>query len=196
MSELRKRYDDLRGQQLDISEHLGLLYGLACSPCVLTIGEIGFRTGVSTTALALSRKPTFSIDIKLDRKMTKWFVRHAPNVMLFEADSMKTEVNKCDLLHIDGEHTYRQVRAELKRWAPSVGKWIALHDTETFGAKGRDNKRPGLTQAIDEFIEENSEWRIQLHLTNNNGFTLLERSTTPSAATATTDIPSSSTETG
>lgn len=175
MSELRKRFRELMGQGLDISEHLGLLYGLAASPHVLTIGEIGFRSGVSTTALALAGKPVFSIDIAPIKKHVQWFAQHAKHVNVLTGDSLKVDPIKCDLLLIDGEHTYTQVSKELARWSPSVGRWIALHDVETFGDVGRDKKKLGLKKAIDEFIDANDEWTIQIWLKNNNGMAVLQR---------------------
>jgi hypothetical protein len=56
-----------------------------------------------------------------------------------------------------------------------VDKWIALHDTVTFGAKGEDGKEPGLRQAVADFLSGHSEWSEFRHYENNNGLTVLER---------------------
>lgn len=181
MSELRKRYFELMSAGQDISEHLGLLRGLAEDEGVKVIAEIGFRTGVSTNALAMARKTVYSYDIEPSERHRSWFAQHAKHVQIIKANSLETFPPTCDLLHIDGDHTYTQVKAEFAAWSPKVSKWIALHDTATFGVVGRDGKKPGLNQAINEFVEENEDWKILLHLSHNNGMTLLERSTTPSA---------------
>jgi len=79
------------------------------------------------------------------------------------------------MLFIDGEHTYRQVKAELEKFGESVVRWIVLHDTETFAHKGKDGSTPGLMDAINEFVEGGNGWKKMLHLTHNNGLTILER---------------------
>lgn len=178
MKELRSRYLLLMSDQLDVSEHMGLLHGLACDPDVHTIVEIGFRKGVSATALALAGKTFYSYDIDDCRPAVAVMKSLAPNFQFMRANSLEVKIPACELLFIDGEHTYRQVLAELRLHSPSVGKWIALHDTETFGTIGRDRNAPGLKAAIDEFLKENNEWKLLLHLTHNNGLTVLERSTT------------------
>ena len=39
----------------------------------------------------------------------------------------------------------------------------------------RDEIEKGLKHAIDEFIENNSNWRVREKFVNNNGLTVLER---------------------
>lgn len=166
----------LMAQRLDISEHLGLLRGLACDPDVKRICEIGFRRGISATALASSGKPVSSYDVADCAAPAARLCQMSINFEFHRADSLKATLPECDLLHIDSLHTYKQLRAELCRHHQSVTKWIALHDTTTFGKMGQDKTKPGLRQAIDEFLaQEGSEWRILLMLTNNNGFTVLQR---------------------
>lgn len=175
MSALRERFLRLSGEPSDINEHLGLLRGLACDLRVRSIYEIGFRTGVSATALATAGKPLTCIDkdpcvqsIKKLRALTKL-------VHFVHGDSLTVPIMPHDLLHIDGMHTYKQVLAELRRYAPRCSTWIALHDTETFGEVGKDGTAPGLRAAISEFLAENQEWKLHLHLIHCNGMTVLSR---------------------
>jgi hypothetical protein len=64
----------------------------------------------------------------------------------------------------------------LNRHANKVRKYIAFHDTYTFGLRGEDGKdKKGLLSAIIEFLIENKNWRFKIYKTNNNGFTVLER---------------------
>ena len=166
----------LMGQRLDISEHLGLLRGLACDADVKRIVEIGFRTGISATALASSGKPVSSYDVADCSQAAARLCQMTVNFEFHRADSLKATLPECDLLHIDSLHTYKQLRAELCRHHDQVTKWIALHDTTTFGSMSQDKTKPGLIQAIEEFLaNEGKEWRILLMLTNNNGFTVLQR---------------------
>lgn len=169
---------------LDISEHLGLLRGIAMDPFVKTIVELGFRTGVSTLAFISTGKQVHSFDIKKCQPARSKLEKIAKedwsptNFRFQQADTLKLQPFDCDLLFIDTLHTYEQLKHELLTWGPHVSQKIVCHDTETFGKVGEDNKKPGLRAAIDLFLATNKEWRLLLHLTNNNGLTILERSTT------------------
>lgn len=163
------------GASLDISEHLGLLRGLAEHDDVKSIVEIGFRGGVSATALALAGKPLTCIDIEPCENAAKRLKSLAPHFKFVQDDSLEVDIPTCSLLHIDSLHTYKQLLAELRRHADRVGKWIAMHDTETFGERGKDGSTPGLKAAICGFQSERPNWVTLLHLRNNNGLTILER---------------------
>lgn len=175
MKSLRQRFQALCGAGLDISEHLGLLHGLTTDPDVKTILEIGFRDGVSATALALAGKPLVCMDIEPCLVGRNKLLAIAGNFGFVQGNSLTAPAAPCDLLHIDSLHTHDQLIAELRRYAPNCSKWIALHDTETFGNHGKDGSTPGLSAAIDMFLKESPEWRIHLHLRNNNGLSLLKR---------------------
>lgn len=173
---LMARFQRLSGETHDISEHLGLLRGLACDPEVHLIVEIGFRTGVSATALASADKPLHCYDIEPCSVARGKLAALAPKFRFHHEDSLKASIPECELLHIDSLHTYQHLREELRRHARSCRKWIALHDTATFANKGKDGSRPGLMTAVREFLEEEGrEWMALLHLTNNNGLTVLQR---------------------
>jgi hypothetical protein len=163
------------GASLDISEHLGLLRGLAEHDDVKSIVEIGFRGGVSANALALAGKPLTCIDIEPCTTAAKVMKSLAPHFTFVQGNSLEIDIPSCDLLHIDSLHTYKQLLTELRRHSGRVDQFIAMHDTETFGDRGKDGTTPGLKDAIHEFILDNSDWRTMLHLKNNNGFTILER---------------------
>lgn len=174
---LEDRFRRLCGEQHDISEHLGLLRGLAMDPLVHTIVEIGFRTGVSATALATAGKMLTCIDIDPCTTAVRKLNVLAPNFNFLQRDSLNVQIPSCDLLHIDSLHTYKQLFSELQKHAPRCRKWIAMHDTETFAHKGKDGSKPGLKDAIDHFLdsETGKPWRHLLSLCNNNGMTILER---------------------
>lgn len=166
----------LCGQKLDISEHLGLLRGLACSRNVQSIVEIGFRGGVSATALATAGKPLTCFDIEPCEDARRELKALAPNFKFVQGDSLELEIPQCDLLHIDSLHTYTHLRQELKRHGNKSQKYICLHDTETFGGQGKDGLTPGLASAIVEFLDsEGGEWKVLLNIPNCNGMTVLAR---------------------
>jgi hypothetical protein len=176
VKELMERFRRLCGEEHDISEHLGLLRGLAMDDGVHTIVEIGFRTGVSATALATANKPLTCYDIESCKEGVRKLSALAPKFRFWQRNSLEITIEPCEMLHIDSLHTYKHLSAELHRHAPACRKWIALHDTMTFGETGKDGSKPGLRVAINEFIEEAHErWAIHLHLNNNNGMTVLRR---------------------
>jgi len=101
------------------------------------------------------------------------------------ADTLSLTIEPTDLLFIDTYHVYEQLRAELDRHGLAVRKYIVMHDTEAFGARGEDGSEPGLWAAVERFLVDHSEWCILERLSNNNGLTVLGR--TPTAASTSVD---------
>lgn len=177
------RLNGIGVQHRDMMGHMATLATLAamCEHCT----EFGVRTGNSTVALlyGLSQRETpgwlasfdrdsHSLDFQTDR--------FAPNVgwNFYQLDTSElSEIAQTDLLLIDTLHTYAQVTAELKH-APSVRRWIVLHDTcvnWTEGEKGAE----GIGRAVTEFLEANKNWRRAIAFNHSNGLTILERSWHP-----------------
>jgi len=167
----------LQDKTSDIQQHLGLLHGLAC--LVNSVVEIGVRSGHSTAALCASGKPVTSYDISPCEPHATRLRNEYKNWTFIVGNSMKVVIPKCDLLFIDGEHTYRTLFTELMKHGERVTTWIALHDTETFAMVSKDKSKPGLREAILDFTERYPEWVIVFELPNNNGLTLLERNRLP-----------------
>jgi hypothetical protein len=101
-----------------------------------------------------------------------------------------------DLLFIDTWHVYAQLKRELELWHSHTKKYILLHDTtvdEWEGESVRGNMdtkkqseesgfpeeeiRKGLWPAIQEFLETHPEWKLEQRYTNNNGLTILVKTT-------------------
>jgi len=168
----------------DIHEHVPVLYELAKECDHIT--EMGVRTGVSTRAFLRADAKLISYDIVTDHevvRLTNEAKKAGKDATFIEADVLKIDIEETDLLFIDTWHTYGQLKEELKRHSSKARKYIAFHDTNTYGLKneGNDPLRPqagtqeGLLPAIIEFLIENKEWRFKKFLTNNNGLTVLER---------------------
>ena len=160
----------------DIHEHIDTLYNLAkeCSH----ITEMGIRNVVSTWAF-IFRDPEKLVGIDLHTNGSVLLTKEIyPKWEFIQADTTKIEIEKTDLLFIDTLHTYSQLKKELNLHAVNVNKYIALHDTTTYGhidesTSGGDKE--GLVPAITEFLESNKDWSILKEYTNNNGLTILER---------------------
>jgi hypothetical protein len=161
----------------DINENVHILYELA-KECK-TVVEFGVRSGVSTRAFLASDVELLSFDIELHPKVRELFrtaQSQGKSVQYIKANVLDIEVEPMDLLFIDTLHTYEQLQKELELHGNQAKRYIAFHDTYTFGLRGEDGRdRRGLLTAIIEFQIKNPHWRFRIHKTNNNGFTVLER---------------------
>jgi hypothetical protein len=176
-------YEKCKSAKSDISEHIQLLYELA-SECD-HVTEMGVRFGDSTRAFLKSGVILRSYDIQLDDKVTALFKR-ADNagldVKYIKADVRQIEIEETDFLFIDTWHSYPQLKQELHLHGNKARKYLAFHDTWTYGVKDESwdkNKTPvgteGLLPAIIRFMIDNPHWKFKEFRTNNNGLTVLER---------------------
>lgn len=171
----------------DINEHIDTLYNLAkeCSH----ITEMGVRNVVSTWAFML-RDPEKLIGIDLHTNDNVLIAQEAyPKWQFIQADTTKITIEETDLLFIDTLHIYSQLKKELILHAGKVKKYIALHDTTTYGfldeptswqtpeimENYKIEEKRGLQPAIIEFLNDNPEWILFKEYTNNNGLTILKR---------------------
>lgn len=169
-------YEKAKTQKSDINENVHILYDLAQECKHVT--EMGVRTGVSTRALLNSNVELVSYDIELNRNVSdlfKFAINVGKKVSYKKANVLDIEIEETDLLFIDTLHTYEQLKQELKLHGNKARKYLAFHDTFTFGLKGEIGGNNGLLSAIIEFLIENPHWRFKIYKTNNNGFTVLER---------------------
>jgi hypothetical protein len=177
MSTFQLEYERATKTPSDINENVHLLYELA-QQCE-TVVEMGVRTGVSTRAFLNTHTKLISYDIYIDKEVAALFEMariEGKNAQYIKADVLNIEIDETDLLFIDTLHTYSQLSKELKLHGNKAKKYLAFHDTHTFGLTGEvGNDRKGLMTAIIEFMIDNPHWRFKTHTTNNNGFTILER---------------------
>lgn len=184
---IQKMYEIKCGTPSDINELLPYLklYSDHCEH----VTEMGTRKCVSIYAfLASKAKRVVAYDIEkqpevdeciaICKKEKRDFKFHEVNVLI-------VELEETDMLTIDTFHTYSQLSAELKLHSGKVRKYIAMHDTDTYGITGEQpylkqghsgmNDGKGLLEAINEFLIENPEWRISMKVNKNNGLTILEK---------------------
>jgi ornithine carbamoyltransferase len=186
---LEEIYNQKTNEPSDIHEHLPTLkrYAEECNH----ITEMGVRWIVSTYAFLMG-KPDKLISIDIQHPNT-WnadlsLVEAAANEINagFEfilGDTLQIEIDETDLLFIDTWHAYKQLKAELDRHHNKAKKYIILHDTTSYEFKdetsyeslGWRGDGPGIGQAINEFLTENTEWVLHEKFTNNNGLTILKR---------------------
>jgi len=174
---LETEYRKARQVKSDINENVHILYDLA-KECK-TVTEMGVRTGVSTRAFLASDVKLISYDIQLHQEVTALFqIAKAlgKDAVYKQADVLRINIDETDLLFIDTLHTYSQLKQELKLHGNKARKYLAFHDTHTFGLRGEVGNEPtGLLSAVIEFVMENPHWRFKIYKMNNNGMTVLER---------------------
>lgn len=178
--ELESRYRASLDRPSDILTHLPTLRDLA-SRCE-HVTEFGTRGGNSTLAL-LAGQP---------RVLATWDVNPAAIVSNAIADlcnhagetrfeprvgnTLEIEIEETDLLFIDSLHTARHLKAELLRHGWRVRRYLAFHDTETYGMRGEDGSEPGLLAAIRWWQREEAFplWQLAHQSAECNGFVVLE----------------------
>lgn len=141
------------------------------------VTEFGIRKGNSTIALLAGRpKRLVSYDIrpKIKYEMLRELAKPTEFILKIE-NTLKTVIEPTDFLFIDTYHTYTQIKKELELHGNVPRKFLAFHDTRTYGSRGEDKKRPGIMAGINEFIDSNPHWKIDLVKKNNNGFIVLVR---------------------
>ncbi len=184
--ELQVLYDACVGHPSDINEHLPLLreYASKCEH----VTEIGMRGARGSTVAFLAAQPAEFISWDLnpaaivsqavaDLIPFAGRTQFQPRV----GDSLKIHIEETDLLFIDSLHTAKQLRDELLRHGfnnervGKVRKYLAFHDTVTFGRVGEDGSEPGLRTAIRWFQKEQAFplWRLVVDAQNNNGLVVL-----------------------
>lgn len=167
-------------QPSDIDKLLPILRELATECEHVT--EMGVRTVVATYAF-------------LDAKPKKWVgydIEYSPNTLMAEKlakdegieatfikqNVLETTIEPTDLLFLDTLHTYEQLKGELERHADKARKYIAIHDTETFGTNGELQGTRGIKPAIEEFLATHKEWYLKEKWVRCNGLTVLARKPT------------------
>jgi hypothetical protein len=202
MDLVKSKHDYLCNTSSDINEHLPTLYEYA-TKCESII-ELGFRRCVSTWSLIYgllnnnSDKKSIlvnditecNIDELLDgTKDLNIDVRYEwINDLELNID------NNVDLTFIDTWHVYGQLKRELNKFSAITNKYIIMHDTTIDGIGGEtvrynwdaekqskesgipaEEIKCGLWKAIEEFLENNENWKLRERYHNNNGLTILER---------------------
>ena len=196
------RYVQLCVSPSDINEHLQTLckYATECE----SVLELGVRGCVSSWAFAqgllTNNKPVkklFLNDIvpcDIGQLVT---ATNSTDIQLFPIwiNDLQLEMKEpVDLTFIDTWHVYGQLKRELEKFSKCTNKYIILHDTtvdELFGETLRCRMNVheqsiqsgfpieeivfGLWKAVEEFLDNNKNWKLKERFTNNNGLTVLER---------------------
>lgn len=184
-------YENACAMPTDIHEHLPVLREFAAKCQHIT--EFGTRLANGSTVAFLAAQPKTFVAWDLDplsivSKTVQSLVRVAgatrfqPRV----GNTLEIVIEPTDMLFIDTLHTGKQLLNELERHCDpkdaKVKKYLAFHDTATFGLVGEDGTA-GLRTAIRQFQKYFAFplWKIArdrndrlMDLQNNNGLVILE----------------------
>lgn len=181
--DLQKEYEWACVTDSDINQHLPILYEAAGDCDHVT--EMGVRTGLSSRAFLFAEpKRYIAYDLHIDPSVNKLFEyckSLGKNYEYIAADVLEIEIEETDFLFIDTYHCYEQLSKELKLHSNKVKKYIAFHDTFTYGEVGENltsqafSGTKGIMYAIKEFLEKNTNWKIVHDVDYNNGLIIIER---------------------
>lgn len=195
-----KKYQEKCRTPSDINEHLPTLYEYTkhCNSVV----ECGVRDIVSSYAFAsgLLENPNNSyvlVDPYKSNQIQAFLNLcrdECINARFVEQSDLECPLVETDLLFIDSWHVYGHLKRELAYWHSSVKKYIIMHDTTVDEWQGEtircrwnayeqsaksgipvEEINKGLWPAIEEFLKQHPEWKIEKRFTNNNGLTILTR---------------------
>ena len=184
----------------DINEHIPTLYDYTkkCN----TVVECGVRNIVSSYAFATGlignpENKYYMVDPYKSNQIDGFLARckeEGINAEFIHGSDIECPPVETDMLFIDTWHVYGHLKRELAHWHSSVKKYIIMHDTtvdewhgetirsgwnaveqsKTTGIPVQEILK-GLWPAIEEFLAEHPEWKIEKRYTNNNGLTILTR---------------------
>ena len=202
MDLVKNQYTILCNKPSDINEHLPTLYEYA-KKCESII-ELGVRGCISSWAFVngllennsnnknLLLNDINSCNITSILEATKDL---NVNITYEWTNDLNLDIkNNVDLTFIDTWHIYGQLKRELNKFSLVTNKFIIMHDTvvdEIHGETVRLNWNAelqsqqtgipveeikcGLGKAIEEFLNNNNNWKLRERYYNNNGLTILER---------------------
>ena len=201
-SDIDRLYREKIRTPSDINEHIPTLYEYArkCDSVV----ECGVRAITSSYAFANGlignpRNSLTMVDTYRSENIDSFIEmceREGVNVKFLHGSDTACELVATDMLFIDTWHVYGHLKRELAYWHGVVRKYIIMHDTTVDADHGEtircgldaqaqsiesgypiEEIRRGLWPAVIEFLNAHPEWVIERRYINNNGLTILRRTT-------------------
>ena len=202
MENIKKKYNYLCNQLSDINEHLPTLYkySLECESII----ELGVRGCISSWAFVYGllnnnskiKKILFNdIEICDINELINYTNNLDIDIKYEWINDLNLNITEnVDLVFIDTWHIYGQLIRELNKFSKITNKYIIMHDTTVDGIYGEtirgnhdaniqsqisgfpiEEINKGLQPAIDDFLNNNSDWILFEKFENNNGLTVLKR---------------------
>jgi hypothetical protein len=190
------------GSRSDINEHILTFvnYSRTCQ----TVLECGTRSVVSTWGFFKGlvdsnqqNKKLYGCDLNYSQNIDhvkKMCKAYDIEYQFLQGNDLDIEIEPIDIIFIDTWHVYGHLKRELKKFAPLCKKYIMMHDTVVDAERGETIRcgwnaekqseetgipvheiNLGLRPAIEEFLQDNKDFVLEKHFTNNNGLTILKR---------------------
>lgn len=179
-----------------IAAHMPTLRDLAYG--CRTVVELGCQFGKGATALLLGCTDDgndgvlHSVDLHATGQARELVARAGGCMIFHECDTRTAPIPPCDMMFVDSFHSFAQVDAELKAHASKVRKYIAFHDTITFGtiaaADDRGNfsmtqnrgqmiplEKLGVLPAVVDLLMRDPSWQVIRNDKHGHGLIVLER---------------------
>jgi hypothetical protein len=166
--DVNEKIEQFSSETSDINEHFPLMlkYGKECEH----ITEFGVRDVVSTWGwVGCNPKKLICYDIRTSNNINDVYDTTKElgiDFEFIEKSTLEIEIEETDLLFIDTEHNYNQMKGELELHGNKARKYIVFHDTAWANE---------MNKAIEEFMEVNLHWVECETVTNNNGFRVIKR---------------------
>jgi len=197
---LHIKFQILRNKKSDIFLHLDKLYKYAQeSSSILETGVRGvvsswaFLYGLNKNRNGIKRYLLNDIDECDVEELVEVAQNLEVSIKYIWQNNLELELDSnYDLIFIDTLHIYGQLKRELEKYSKLSNRYIILHDTTLDGYDGEIIRRnldieyyqkflsmpkseliKGLMPAINEFLEENTNWIIKEKVEYNNGLTVL-----------------------
>jgi len=176
--DLEGKYQHLLRAGTDISDALPVLREYASK--VSHVTEFGIRTAVSTTALLVAQPETLiSYDIELNHHFLDNLMRFKgrTNFQFRQGDTRLIDIEPTEMLFIDTQHTYLQMKAELARHTRKVSRYIGMHDTTGYRFQDEGDspsQKKGIWPAIEEWLAKEA-FEMCYELPGGWGFTMFQR---------------------
>jgi hypothetical protein len=158
----------------DLEEHLEFLRDIAKDCDHIT--EVSKRKE-SFVAFAASRPKKF-VSHNIEPHGLMDYLKEVIPETDFQMTTSSTDevqsIEETDLLFIDTRHTYATLSEELRKFSPSVKRFIICRGTVTNGERGEDGGA-GIMVALRDFMKDHPEWSVIHHRTNQYGMTVLGR---------------------
>ena len=170
----------------DIAGHLPLLYELATTLKPRVVVHAGIRGGSSDSAFALAAlEQNFTlIDIDINdvshsglievrESVDNWFFLHGRTDNEDIVNKVSEYSGKVDIFFTDTSHDYPDTKFELENYSKFLSDKgiILIHDMDPW------NHYPQQSKAVDEFLSNNSEFKVKVQK-GNNGMAVLYRDET------------------
>lgn len=175
---LKEKFDAAKASHPNLSEHMDTLfrYGQQCQH----ITEFGSGVMDGSTIAFLMARPRNLVSVDLASPEAVHEIEVLATGMgidfkFVNANDLDLELEETDLLFIDSLHDYEHLKSQLEKYSYRVRRFIIIHDTEVHAERGQTEGHKGLRPAIDEFLEQNSNWKSYEKFTNCFGLQILRR---------------------